>query len=81
MAIRSAIDNGGGAPAPGGAPVPVGDAGEVLKQLTRTRKKIETMEESLQNRLSVMANEVNNINNLFLIKYKEIMIPLVRFRH
>ena len=61
VAIRASIDNGGGVSSPGsssGAVLSPADSNEVLKQITRTRKKIETMEETLQNRMSVVANEV-----------------------
>lgn len=62
VAIRSAVDSSGVPSAPSGASssssAAPGNVDEVLKQLARTRKKIETMEESLQSRLSVMANEV-----------------------
>ena len=58
LAISSSLGNvagknHGGASSSGG-----GDLSDVLKQLTRTRKKMESIEESLQNRLSVVANEV-----------------------
>ena len=68
VAIRSAVDNGGGpSPAAGSSSAGAsgGDAGEVLKQLTRARKKMETMEESLQSRLSVMANEVKIVGEKY----------------
>ena len=61
MAIRASIDNGGGVSSSGSSPGAVlspADSNEVLKQITRTRKKIESMEETLQNRMSVVANEV-----------------------
>jgi hypothetical protein len=62
VAIRNGIESGRSAGAPSGpapAAASTGDLGEVLKQLTRTRKKVESVEESLQNRLSVVANEVS----------------------
>lgn len=63
VAIRSAIESRGFLPTTSGAGSPPAaisppDATEILKQLTRTRKKIETMEETLQNRLAVVVNEV-----------------------
>jgi len=59
VAIRASIDNGGGvSSSSSGAVLSPGDSNEVLKQITRTRKKIESMEETLQNRMSVVANEV-----------------------
>ena len=52
-------------------PAPVlsaNDGNEVMKQLRRTHKKVETMEEALQNRLSVVANEVSDLSNNFVIE-------------
>jgi hypothetical protein len=64
VAIRNGIESGrssgtvsGSVPTPAAASA--GDLSEILKQLTRTRKKVESVEESLQNRLSVVANEVS----------------------
>ncbi len=50
-------------PTSGSGPAPIlsaNDGNEVLKQLRRTHKKVETMEEALQSRLSVVANEVSD---------------------
>lgn len=62
MAIRNEMDSGrSSGPTSGTGPAPIlsaNDGNEVLKQLRRTHKKVETMEEALQNRLSVVANEV-----------------------
>lgn len=63
MAIRNGIESGkisnSGSSSPTPAVHSVGELSEVLKQLTRTRKRVESVEESLQNRLSVVANEVS----------------------
>ncbi|EFX73743.1 putative leucine-rich repeat-containing protein DDB_G0290503 [Daphnia pulex] len=68
VAIRNGIESGRSAGAPSGpapAAASTGDLGEVLKQLTRTRKKVESVEESLQNRLSVVANEVKIVGEKY----------------
>ena len=63
MAIRNGIESGRSASTTSGGPTPgaasAENLSEILKQLTRTRKKVESVEESLQNRLSVVANEVS----------------------
>lgn len=74
LAIRTGMESGkiGGtinvssASQPSAAAIVPADANEILKQLTRTRKKVETMEEALQNRLSVVANEVRSSKNDFM---------------
>ena len=67
VAIRSNLGSAGGhsgpSSAPAAAPLSPGENQEVLKQITRTRKKVESLEEMLQNRLSVMANEVQKSNS------------------
>lgn len=61
-AIRSSLAASPGGPSSPGsgtaAPFSPAESQEVLKQVTRTRKKVEGLEEMLQNRLSVVANEV-----------------------
>ena len=80
MAIRNGIESGrsaasGSSSAPNPAAALAGDLSEVLKQLTRTRKKVESIEESLQNRLSVVANEVSitsiNDNPVMIASFKK----------
>lgn len=62
VAIRSAIDSGATSSSAGGlaaaAAIGPANADEMMKQLVRVRKKVETMEEAFQSRLSVLANEV-----------------------
>jgi len=68
VAIRASIDNGGGVSSSGsssGAVLSPAVSNEVLKQITRTRKKIESMEETLQNRMSVVANEVKIVGEKY----------------
>nr|CAH0112102.1 unnamed protein product [Daphnia galeata] len=69
VAIRNGIESGRSASTTSGGPTPgassAGDLSEILKQLTRTRKKVESVEESLQNRLSVVANEVKIVGEKY----------------
>lgn len=80
VAIRSGIETRGSAPSGGSTPTGLSppDATEVLKQLTRTRKKVESMEESLQNRLSVVANEVSSLLLFFRYVLKICYLNLYR---
>lgn len=72
VAIRSNLADsaGGQTGSSSGVVVPVSpaDSQEVLKQIKRTTKKVEGLEEMLQNRLSVVANEVCDslLKNMFL---------------
>ena len=72
VAIRNGMDSGrSNGPISSSGPAPVlsaNDGNEVMKQLRRTHKKVETMEEALQNRLSVVANEVSDSSNNFVIE-------------
>lgn len=69
VAIRNGIESGKISSPASSAPAPathsVGELNEVLKQLTRTRKKVESVEEALQNRLSVVANEVKIVGEKY----------------
>lgn len=64
VSIKSAVSDGGAKPRSSSSSSNPSDA-EVLKLMTRIRKKTETMEEAIQSRLSVMANEVKIVGDKF----------------
>ena len=67
VSIKSAVSDGGAKPrsSPSSSSSSNPSDAEVLKLMTRIRKKTETMEEAIQSRLSVMANEVKIVGDKF----------------